>query len=1503
VAFGIPEKLGRRLALALAAAAALLAAGPAQAAVAYVSTPALTNNTWSGTGQTNVTLNTGTFTPPAGAPTNPNRLMVVVVTIKFVTGPISDARSYDVTGTFGTTPVQVNIIPAAKTGGAGTGNTAAVWIGYVKDASLTTQALSVTIASKGVNVLSASVFATFFSGVSQQWSIADGSSVNSASSPATVPGTNTTYPNAVYGPAGGAFLAAAASPVATAPNLPTPNTFLPLISDTTNNLGSRVAYKLSTGASELTSVSGTAPLALASIALNPDTYGVTNGQVVGVGDGTAFSLAPMVALLNPGFGAVLTEGSSGFKVQARVARPTGASNVTAVEVTWDGWITSTTMTWDPKYGGTQNQAGIWTKSLPPGTTGTGAKTLQVRATNAEGSVNSRPISITVNAAGGDGNLLVRDNSSQLCADCHTHPLHTSETAGNALGSWAIVCRDCHTPHATKNIFLIPAQITPPSFSKTAVMKTFTFYTTTGFATNGLLNSTFSGVCQNCHTRTTDTVGNPMFRNNAGYDQSHNPTQPCADCHSHAKGFLRPAVVACYDCHGKSGRTDGMPNAQVPPTDTCGNTQGKVASAGAGPNRVGTHMQHLGDSAQLHLNTNFGCTECHPSSPGTWHDTSTQANKCQTNPAQRANGGNFGPYWGPLARTGGTTPTYNFTSQTCSSVYCHGAFTRSGVASPQNITWNATISCGGTNACHKNSAGTSAAPTYPHPPRGDVTGSTCVDCHPSTSTPPSSSSTTHVNGTLDLKTYGCSQCHGELSTAGPNGVLLSSPTNAAPGATAPSTTSKDAAGNTATTAGAIGAHRAHLQKTNLRTAAIACTECHALPPSQTDTGHANGTSSVPTQGSRATLTFGTLAKGTIDAWNNGSTTTPLYGGSKTATLDPSGVYSTVAGSCSKVYCHGWFKNVGTAGTPPWDATYSWTTTACTSLPCATTTLTCTSCHNNGAGSPQPAGTHPNNTACTTCHAGYSWTGTSGSVDKTLHINGKQEGGGGGPLCMQPGCHSGIVGNRRNAQADFSLTSHHVGRGNSAFMGTSSQLTEKDCWVCHAEYDQGAGTTGDLHSNGLIDLRDADNATNFIEYDPSTIKNNPGTANSGNATWKQEMSGRTNDTVGAPNVACALPKAPPAGWTCTKGLDRFCLSCHDADGASASGVLLGDAGANPLNPFFDHSGVTTVISNERDQRNRGAAGWAQQRAGVVDIASRVADSWRNSAGGTYAAQERDIAAQPPAVAPTRASFGRNDPPEGVFSRHAIRGLSLSVYTTTDPAGNLDGAACYAGVLTNCFRSVNGNQWKSSSVMDCADCHTIDGANTVSGNAHGSVSEYMLKNNAGLATGPTSTRTTLSCAQCHDSTYYDGGGKMHTGSGSDWVNATGQLGSNRVTAVKGNIYGYDCGNCHGTGVASKASATLPPGSGGYGGFGTIHGTSQVIGIGTDGGAAGTAYRNAYRFLNGNSMRYYNPTDWTTPADRTCYTLTSAAAVTDGWGGCSQHSPGKTQTNHPALNRPLAY
>ena len=187
------------------------------------------------------------------------------------------------------------------------------------------------------------------------------------------------------------------------------------------------------------------------------------------GDATANSRKPVVGILNPNAGVVMLP----FRVQVRVFSPKSLADVaqpiTAVELEYQGGQPTVPLTRSTKYAGDTTN-GIWEVVLDSSKLTAGnSYTLRVSATNGSGAggsgtVWSGSVVVTVNGGRGDGNLLVRDNGSQLCSDCHAHETHSSEATGPKYGSWYTGCRTCHQPHDTTNASLIATQITPPAIT-------------------------------------------------------------------------------------------------------------------------------------------------------------------------------------------------------------------------------------------------------------------------------------------------------------------------------------------------------------------------------------------------------------------------------------------------------------------------------------------------------------------------------------------------------------------------------------------------------------------------------------------------------------------------------------------------------------------------------------------------------------------------------------------------------------------------------------------------------------------------------------------------------------------------------------------------------------------------------------------------------------------------------------------------------------------------------
>ncbi|HEX9049227.1 MAG TPA: hypothetical protein VF841_01720 [Anaeromyxobacter sp.] len=258
--------------------------------------------------------------------------------------------------------------------------------------------------------------------------------------------------------------------------------------------------------------------ATTGVTVSGNSFAVAAPAAVAVG-ALADTASPMVSILNPGNGTIVT---GAFLVNVYVYSPNGTA-VAAKALTTDGSTPTcaaddAALVKDAHAYANANVA-MYAKTL---SLGIGTYTLKACARNGTGTaIVSPPATITVRAAGaGDGNLLVRDNSSQLCSDCHDQSkikTHSSEststaTAPSKYGSWVTNCRDCHTPHSTRNLYLVKEQIVPPGVNGYQAAKNVYFAATTGDsnvsgsatpASSSFANTDGSGPCQVCHTRTMD----------------------------------------------------------------------------------------------------------------------------------------------------------------------------------------------------------------------------------------------------------------------------------------------------------------------------------------------------------------------------------------------------------------------------------------------------------------------------------------------------------------------------------------------------------------------------------------------------------------------------------------------------------------------------------------------------------------------------------------------------------------------------------------------------------------------------------------------------------------------------------------------------------------------------------------------------------------------------------------------------------------------------------------
>ena len=393
---------------------------------------------------------------------------------------------------------------------------------------------------------------------------------------------------------------------------------------------------------------------------------------------------------------------------------------------------------------------------------------------------------------------------------------------------------------------------------------------------------------------------------------HTQSTDCSACHAgytsttvnlanHVNGKVDVSVTGCTGCHGDSTRVATTLNPDLPaapPKDTTGGT----ATTSRG---VGAHQAHLTAGP---LRGAMACTECH-AAPGQG-----------THPS-----GTIDLAWGPLARTGGATPSFNATALTCAN-YCHGATLTGGTHSQPVWTGGVDeISCG---SCH------GAPPPAPHP--SVASGTMCGSCHAGGAAV-AFDPATHVNGTLDI-TVSCSSCHGDSTRVATalNPQLPASPP-------------KDSKGNTATTARGVGAHQLHLVAGPF-SSGIACGECHTPV---TSTAHSNGVADVA---------FGVLARtgGAAPTWNGAG--------------------------CAASYCHGNFKNGNTGYVPTWTAPSATTCGTCHGLPPGGTHpagTACASCHTGYTATTVNLTTHLNgvidvsNLSCTSCHGSAARVSVAGA----------------------------------------------------------------------------------------------------------------------------------------------------------------------------------------------------------------------------------------------------------------------------------------------------------------------------------------------------------------------------------------------------------------------------------------------------------------------------------------------------------------------------------------------
>ena len=365
--------------------------------------------------------------------------------------------------------------------------------------------------------------------------------------------------------------------------------------------------------------------------------------------------------------------------------------------------------------------------------------------------------------------------------------------------------------------------------------------------------------------------------------------------------------------------------------------------------------------------------------------------------------------------------------------------------------------------------------------------------------------------------------------------------------------------------------------------------------------------------------------------------------------------------------------------------SWTGAPRTDGAIVTTGTGCAGCHGPSHNdlSPTTSG------RCYQCHGTYlkpdhaTYTGGQQNTCGNCHIahNFKLAVAG----CI--GCHSvpqnagaGYVNDNNGVRSitnEFSKWSHHV---------TGVTLNNAHCAACHLE--------------GTIDQ-----ATGDVVVDPAVHT-------SGNKT-------HLRDTSAGTDADFAWDPANP-NFT---GMDNFCMSCHDADGAVSpmsvqiqayinnNGIAAPGKTAGPLNPFGD------TISNRYDKMQRPRVTNAKDQFATTNNSHHAVRGQRYS-GRTRLGSVRPISSP--------STFANN-------SSALLQGRRSTIYD----AGNFN--ALYVPLGTN-PTTVATTGLGDDSTLHCGDCHTVGQYKVGSSvnaagqptpdaiGAHGSNNEYLLRNTLG-------------------------------------------------------------------------------------------------------------------------------------------------------------------------------
>lgn len=1101
---------------------------------------------------------------------------------------------------------------------------------------------------------------------------------------------------------------------------------------------------------------------------------------------------------------------------------------------------------------------------------------------------------------GTGTLLVRDFSSQLCIDCHNVSTHSSQSTDLDYQNWQVVCLECHTPHSTRNIFLIREQILTPRSG----LRTVTLYNKTGDAPNSYVDSqagsNTTGICQVCHTLTTGN-GVARWRNTGNADAGHyqSPsTKRCTNCHSHTKGF----GAACDICHGNP-----PPPLAQPPT---------------GSQTPGAH--------QFHMTRGYTCSICHYGSvgTGTTHNNTTISLGFVDILGMYTGGSYDGQTAANYESTHPGTTVSNAGSKTCSNIYCHGGTMAPNGGLYTSPAWDAasgSYSCGNvpSGACH------GASESNP-PTRG--------------------SHVKHVNSTQTGMKLPCSTCH--LNNNHVNGSLEwdFDETNDTRLAGA---LYRDSASGSVSPVPSISygtctnlyCHSDGRRDTSTRqystpqwgSTGTGCNFCHG-------TGNPAGAPDYPNGGPGSATANSHYAHVTDAAgnyvpsrctWCHSTTTTDGITVSTPPHLNQTidvvfastygGTYSLPGKTCSNVACHG---TGADSVSPQWGGD-----AGCIDCHRATVLGNLRKVVGTGGDFVRPSRHVSNGTTtevvtnfdCIVCHMEGDVTSTSSNIkiDKDyhpmepvaqniIHLRNVDNYTTGWAIdktswttemrnnmdrfCLS--CHD----SDDSANTNVTLTASGPGAASwTATGGTADYLnlltndgdntyyrtTTNNAYHTNAIHDVSSSLTGTIDSVTVYGVCRGEAANNRMRlvlrisgtnYDGATEH----TLTTSYATYSETWT--TNPAGGS--WTWAAINSMEAGFKSTAiTTGQRCTQLYVVVSASGTNFDLG-AGTQKLVWGPDLGGASTIAVNSTNN-------------GLL-LGTAVARRFTpfNTADNQQNAREVDTgirnARLNSGVKDIRGQFNsKNIVGKGWASHHNLN-IFQKRYSTRNTTAWPDAAwTTYTTKEGQNIRTAG-----ETAGLHCSDCHL----NEV--NAHGSLNTfYMLSDSAGNDAAFTNVGTTSStdiCSKCHANTTY-GEGNTSTASRTQSHNQNGArcnnisnadnkglstLGStSEITAKSGNT-DLTCLGCHG-GIT----------------FGGIHGQNNAYQPGKTG-----AWVPTYRFMGtGGSMRWYSPDKATSPTDADwesatatpgCYTI----SADDSFGGCTQHG-GFGSDKAVNRGRPLEY